>query len=219
MATIQNLIDTSTARLLDPHKTQWGDTEMLAHFQAGYAYLHQLLINHRIRWAVAASPAASITTVAGTGEYALPEGGIAAMYEGDKSDETGVWLYEAGMAASYLTPVDESEAVNFLAASNARPSLYYLSGSKIGLLPKPDKAYSLNFTYYVPVATLALSTAAPYGDLFNQALSAFASSRAQSRAGMITTGEMALYNELEAQALAIAKKRTPIPTKIKVRRN
>ena len=217
MATAQTIIDNSLARQMDPHETQWSDTELLAWLNKGVNYLHQVLINNQIDWAVT-DTAAAVTTVDGTELYDL-ESDFWGMVEGDSAkQESGVWLDKTTTYA-FLTPCDQRESVKFTGADESEPTQFYLTATQIGLLPVPDDAYTLNYRYYTSPATLLLATDMPYSGLFNEPLSSFMSSRALTRNGMMTSGEMAIYNELESQALAIARRRTPIPNRIKVRKS
>ena len=215
MATAQNIIDNSLARQMDPHETQWSDTELLAWLNKGVNYLHQVLINNQIDWAVT-DAATAVTTVDGTELYDL-ESDFWGMVEGDSAKGDGsVWL-DKTTSYAFLTPCGQHESIKFTGADRGEPTQYYLTATQIGLLAVPDAVYVLKYRYYTTPTTLLIATAMPYGDLFNEALSSFMSSRALTRNGMMAAGEMAIYNELESQALAIARRRTPIPNRIKMR--
>ena len=215
MATAQTIIDNSLARQMDSYETQWSDAELLAWLNKGVNYLHQILINNQIDWAVT-DKSAAVSTVDGTELYDL-ETDFWGMVEGDSAKgETGVWL-DKTTSYAFLTPCDQRESVKHTGADEGEPTQYYLTGTQIGLLSVPDDVYTLYYRYYTSPVTLALATSMPYSDLFNEPLSSFMSSRALTRNGMMASGEMAIYNELESQALAIARRRTPIPNRIKVR--
>lgn len=217
MATAQNIIDSSLARQMDQGETQWTETELLAWLNNGVSYLHQVLINNRIDWATT-STATPVSTVADTELYDL-EGDFWSMVEGDSAKGEGsVWL-DKTTSYAFLTPCGQHESIKFTGADTGEPTQYYLTATQIGLLAVPDAVYVLKYRYYTTPTTLLIATAMPYGDLFNEALSSFMSSRALTRNGMMTSGEMAIYNELETQALTIARRRTPIPNRIKVRKS
>ena len=215
MATAQNIIDNSLARQMDTSKTQWSDPELLALLNKGVDYLHQVLINNQIDWATT-STATTVSTVAATELYDL-ESDFLGMVEGDSAKgEGGVWL-DKTTSYAFLAPCDQRESVKFTGADRGEPTQYYLTATQIGLLAVPDAVYALKYRYYTTPTTLLVSSTMPYSGLFNEALSSFMSSRALTRNGMMTSGEMAIYNELESQALAIARRRTPIPNRLKMR--
>lgn len=214
--TAQNIIDVSLARARDPHETQWTDAQLLAHLNKGVHYLHSKLIGHQVDWATTKIGIA-IPTVDGTELYNLPSD-FWSMHPGNGINETGVWLNKT-TSYSFLAPVDQRESVLGIGSDEAEPTRYYLTETQIGLLPVPDAVYTLMLRYYFSPITMTLTTVMPYGNIFNEALSSFMSSRALADAGLIAAGEMSIYNELETTALTIAQRRTPKSVGFKLRRS
>ena len=117
---------------------------------------------------------ASITTVDGTLEYSLPEGIIApfpapvvvATVYGLVED--GVWIEGEDW---FLKEVSEEDKVHFNVDENtSQPQYYYLTEDfKMGLLPVPDDAYTVNLMYWKPVAALTTSASTmPWKDIWNR---------------------------------------------------
>lgn len=204
MATAQTLIDSTQARAKDPSKTQWSDTEMLGYVNSAIDYIHGKLIEAQSELALKYNTAA-ITTVDGTETYDLPTD-FWAVYEGDKRDRTGVHLID-GTEYAWLAPCSPSDSIEATGNDESRPTQFYITSDKLGLLPVPDDAYTIKIRYYFQSPTVALSGTMPWSGLFNEPIKSFISSRAFARREMTAEGELAIYNELEDKAMRIVSKR------------
>lgn len=203
MATIQNVIDSSIARYQDPDKTLWADTELLAYANKAVSYLNQLLIQRNDPLGLSGTV---ITTANGTETYALPSGFIA-MYRGKSSEQSGMWIDD-----NFLWPVRETEKVNYYDDDGGEPKYYYIIDGYIGLLPVPDDEYTVNYRYFSTQDALELSTPStmPWGGVFDEAVSMFITSLANTRGEMDVSMLTQIYAELERSAMAVVAARTPM---------
>lgn len=209
MATVQNVIDASIARYIDPDKTTWADTELLAYTQKAYDYTNQQLI---LRNDPIALSSFTVSITDGTELYPFPDSLFLAMYGGAKVGESGVWITD-----KFLIPCRETERVSYANSGEAEPDKYYLTNDYIGFLPVPDTSYTVTCRYFARPSTLTVSSVMPYNNLFNEAISAFVTSMANARLQQDISGITDLYNELEKKALGVASVRNQVRPKMRNR--
>jgi hypothetical protein len=218
MSTVQTLLNTTIARYIDPDKTTWADAELLAYVQMAVNYINQLLIN---RNDVFAAKQGTITTVAAAETVTFVTCTMTdfmAMYKGNKHDNTGVWINN-----SFLEPCRELERSDYMDSDGTmqtgQPAKYYVGDSYIGFLPVPNDVYSVKCMYFYTPTALALGTTMPFNGVFDLAISAYVTSMAAARSERDISAMTALYNELEAQALAVTNARNAIRPKMVNRRS
>ena len=210
MATLQNVLDASIARYIDPDKTTWADAELTAYANKAQDYLNQILIRRNDPMAI---KSATFSLVDGTETYSLPSDFIA-MWPGPKPPtQTGIWIVD-----NFLQPVRETERINYVDADEAEPLYYYITTTTCGFLPVPDTSYTATYRYFYTPAALAVSSTMPWGGVFNEAISMFITNMANARIQQDVSMAMDLYNELERQALGVLSVRTPIRPRLVNRR-
>jgi hypothetical protein len=199
--TAQTLIDNNFARQKDLYKTQWTDAVMLTYVQKGLDYTARLLINMN---SDLARSTGTVTLAAGTQEYDL-SGNLDNFWQ---IVPEGVYL-----DTKPLLPMTKDDAIRAgTGTTDDAPEYYYLTGTKIGLVLTPSAtsatAYpTLTCRYYAAPVTLTLTTNMPYKNLFNEPISAFASSLALMKTEVPTGELLAVYNALEEATIAIVRKR------------
>jgi hypothetical protein len=213
MSTVQNVLDGSIARYIDPDKTTWVDAELLAYVQKGVNYINQLLIN---RNDISATKSGTISITSGNETVsftACTMTDFVAMYKGNKLDNTGVWINN-----SFLDPCREPERSDYMdddgTMQTEQPAKYYVGSSYLGFLPVPDDSYTVDCLYFYKQSALTVGSSMPFNDVFNEAISAFVTSMAAARTERDIAAMTALYNELETQALAVTNARNAIRPKM-----
>lgn len=215
MATVQNILDATMVRYMDPDKTTWADAELLSICQKGVDYIQQILIN---RGDPFATKTATLSITDGTEAYTFSAmtpaiTDFVGMYQGSKLDTTGVWISD-----SFLDPCRYDYRVAYANSSEGEPVKYYLTSTSIGFLPVPDTTYTVTFMYFYKQSTLALGTAMPFGGIFDLAIGTFIDAMAAARNEQDISNITQLYNELEAQAIGVMSRRTPIRPVMRNRR-
>jgi len=213
VATVQNALDATMVRYMDPDKTTWADTELLSICQKSVDYIQQILINRKD---ITATKLGTITLVDGTETYLFSANTMTdfiAMWPGSKLNETGVWISD-----NFLTPCRRTERVSYVNSDESEPQKYYLTDTAVGVLPVPDTAYTLSCLYFFKQPTLALGTTMPFNGVFDLAIGAFIDSMAAARNEQDISNITQLYNELEAQAIGVTSARTPIRPVMRNRR-
>lgn len=213
MATVQNILDATMVRYMDPDKTTWSDAELLTIVQKAVDYIQQILIN---RGDVMATKTTHLHTADGTETYtwaSLSITDFVAMYQGSKLDTTGVWISD-----SFLSPCRYEDKVAYVSASEGEPIKYYITDTLIGFLPVPDAIYQVDFMYFYKQPALALGTTMPFNGVFDLAISTFVDAMAAARNEQDISNITQLYNELESKALGVVSKRTPIRPAMRNRR-
>lgn len=208
MATAQEIIDNSLARLKDADESEWVDATLLALLNKGVAYVHQLLIKHGSPLAM---KEATFDTVADTEAYTLSDEGITDLWglvEDKTRGDFGVWFTDSD-SHYFLEPCDKQKSIEYTNADSGTPAYYYLTATQIGFLPVPDSVVTMHLRYYCQHTALALGGTMPYNGLFDEALSVFMSNMAMLLSEFSTLEMTAIYNELEATALGIARNRLP----------
>lgn len=215
MATVQNILDATMVRYMDPDKTTWADAELLSICQKAVDYIQQLLIN---RGDVTATKTTTLSIVDGTEAYAFASmtpaiTDFVGMYQGSKLSTTGVWISD-----SFLTPCRYEDRVAYTSTDESEPVKYYITSTGLGFLPVPDTTYTVTYMYYFKQPTLALGTTMPFNGVFDLAIGTFIDSMAAARNEQDISNITQLYNELESQALGVTSRRTPIRPVMRNRR-
>lgn len=198
--TAQTLIDNSLARAKDPDDIQWTDADLLNYMNKAVSYIHMKLVQMNSELAVSAG---TVTMVAATQEYDL-SGNLDNFW---KMVRNGVYF------TTPLTEISLEDAKRAGSTSTGvAPTAYYLTAAKIGLVPIPAAAAvivapTLYCRYFAKETTLALGTAMPYKNLFNEAISTFASSLALFKTEAQSAEYLSVYNALEEATMDIAKNR------------
>jgi len=200
VVTAQTVIDNSLARQKDPDDTQWTDANLLNYINKAVSYIHMKLIQMNNELAVSTG---TIAMVASTQEYDL-SGNLDNFY---KMCPNGVYFTEP------LTKISLEDAKRAGATTTATaPTAYYLTAAKIGVVYTPTAAAvvlapTLYCRYFAKETTLALGTTMPYKNLFNEAISTFASSLALFKTEESSAEYLSVYNALEESTMEIASKR------------
>jgi len=106
-------------------------------------------------WPFREALSTSITTVAGTQSYTLPQ---------TINMPLGVWVTSI-KEPNKLVPVTRKERDTFTFSGNGRPLFYFLFGpDSLQLYPTPDNAYPLLIEYQARIADLVLTTDEPIFD-------------------------------------------------------
>jgi hypothetical protein len=200
--TAQTVIDNSIARAKDSYETQWSDAALLVELQRGLDYVHRILINLGSPLAMSSG---TITMVAATQEYDL-SGNLDDFW---RMVHKGVYF----STGDPLTPITQEDAHRAgTTATDDAPTAFYLSGTKLGVVPVPSATSvasygTLNCRYFAKPTTLTLSTNMPYKNLFNEPISAFASSLAMFKTDTPQAEYLSVYNALEAATIEIVRNR------------
>lgn len=200
--TAQTLVDNSIARMKDPQKTQWTDATLLVPVNKAVDYIQRILINLNSALAISSD---DITIVGGTQEYAL-SGNLDNFW---RMAENGV--YFAG--EDPLTPITLEDAKRAGATTtDTAPVAFYLTDAAIGLVYTPTatsaSAYpTLTCRYYAQPTALTLTSTMPYKNLFNEPISAFATSIAMFKTDTPQAEYLSVYNALEEMTLGIVRNR------------
>jgi len=198
--TAQTTVDNSLARQKDPDKTQWTDAGLLNYMNKAVSFIHMKLIQMNNELAVSTG---TVTMVASTQEYDL-SGNLDNFW---KMKRNGVYF------TTPLTEISLEDAKRAGATTtNSAPTAYYLTAAKIGVVPVPTAtaviaAPTLYCRYFAKETTLALATAMPYKNLFNEVISTFASSMALFKTEASSAEYLSVYNALEESTMEIASKR------------
>lgn len=216
---VQTLLDSTIARYIDPDKTTWLDTELLSYVQAGVDYINQLLVN---RNDIYGTKSGTIALADGTATVTFGECSMTdfmAMYKGSRPEESGVWIEDLDANLHFLEATRETDVVNYGSAADDEnlPEKYYVTSTGFGFLPIPDDVYTVSCLYFCKQATLSVGSSMPFNDMFNEAIKAFVTSMAAARTERDIVAMMALYNELEKQALVVCSGRNPVKLKIRNR--
>jgi hypothetical protein len=214
MAKVGSILNSTMVRYMDPDKTTWSDAELLSMLQRGVDYIQQLLIS---RNDITGTKSGTITLLDGVGTYSLATNGMSdfvAMYRGERSDESGVWIDD-----KFLLPCRQTEAVNYSGDEETEPDLYYITSTSLGVLPIPDTSYSLVCLYFYKQPPLVRESDMPYNDVFNMAIATFVDAMASARNEQDVSVLTQLYNELESSALIVSRSRTPIVPTIRYRKS
>lgn len=176
-----------------------------------------------------ATGSGSITLVDGTETYTLADNSMGDMWvmgkiTGGKYDgEYDIYLTDA--SANIYKPLkmvaygDRYQYVQSGTSSEARPTGFYFTSSKIGFLPVPDAAYTCTIGRYIPnFTTLATSAATmPHKNLFNlqveEGIKLIAKNRNAQGGGI----ESALMDIFQRRALEIARQIEKVDMAIKPR--
>uniref|UniRef100_A0A6M3K2J1 Uncharacterized protein n=1 Tax=viral metagenome TaxID=1070528 RepID=A0A6M3K2J1_9ZZZZ len=195
MATAQNIIDASLARYKDSNEDAWVDDELLAYLNKAVGHAHNVLVRHGSEMAATLT---TVTLATGTQEYALPSDFLAVVQD-------GVWLEDYNP----MEPVPYSQKI-YQGSSQATPTRFYLTRDRIGFIPVPSAAATVNEYYYTTPVTLAVGTSMPYDDLLDEPLSTFMSSLAFSRDELDTSLLNETFNTLEKSVLDVVDRRSPL---------
>lgn len=204
--TVQTLVNNTIVRQKDSQKLDWADAELLIYVNKARDYIHKLLVVDGQEIAITTG---DITMVASTQEYDL---------SGNLDD---FWcmstngVYFTG-ATTPLIPVTAEDKIRYGGSTtNAAPAYYYLTPTKIGVIPIPTATSvsvygTLNCRYFKKEADLALTDSMPYKNIFNEPVSMFVSNMAMLRLGVDTAEYTAIYNNLETSVRAIIARRSQL---------
>lgn len=208
---ISSLTTLFNYELRNEHAKQWDATETLSYVNKWLEFIHMILIEHESELVQTGS--GTITTVAGTDEYALADnsmGDLLAIPHGD-DDYSRVRISGVGI----LTLGDRKDRTAHLISKDAattaysQPSEYYLHGGNFCLLPFPDAVYTIYITDYMPdyTAITAVTESAPYKNLFNNVLVEGVKIIAKNRESYGTAIDAALMELFTDRAMSIIRKR------------
>lgn len=204
--TAQTIIDNSIVRQKDAQKVDWSDAELLIYLNKARDHIHQILVmqNEEI-----AANEGTITIVALTQEYDL-SGNLDDFW---KMAPNGVWF---NGYTSILSPATVEDKIRYgSTTTDTAPDLYYLTSTKLGLIPKPTATSVITYNalkcrYYKKETDLSLSSYMPYKNIFNEAISVFIDSMAMMRLGVDSSEYTAIYNALEKTVFEILAKRSQL---------
>ena len=201
--TAQNMIDASYIRYADPAKTEWADAELLVYLNDGIEYAFQAL--HKLNSDLIKT-VGSITTAATTQEYTLNDDFWAMC-------ENGVTL-SGGISKALVPGTYDDKTRNGTTTTAADPKVYYLTDTKLGLIPIPTTASAAAYTtiscrYFKKPTAIALGGSLPWRNIFNAPIKAFMCSFALLRNQRSLEAQNLIYNTLEAAVVELATRRTP----------
>lgn len=206
--TAQAVIDSSIARAKDPNKSQWADAQLLIFLNKAYDYVHKLLIKLQSELVVTS---ASVNMVATTQEYEL----ATSLPDFWGMADNGVFFAGLGIPLDPVAYEDKIRTKSTVTSTSMpAPTMYYVTATHLGVIPIPAVASvtsypALTCRYFKANTALALGTAMPYKNLFNEPIAVFMDHAALIKTSE-NTGELtALYNALETSTLDIAKRRSP----------
>jgi hypothetical protein len=128
---------------------------------------------------------------------------------GDLLFPVHVWVSEY----SELEQVPESERMSHVIAEEqsanaySQPSMYYLEGDNIGLLPFPDATYTIRLKYIPDYTALTTASTMPFRNLFNNVLVEGVKIIAKNREEYGTAVDAAIMELFQDRAMSVIRKR------------
>lgn len=181
---------------------QWEAAETLAYVNKWMEYVHMMMAEHECDMVLTGS--GSFTTVEGTETYDLSANSM-----GDLWFPVHVWCdsYNELEQVSEAERMSHQIAYEQSASAYSQPSMYYLEGDNIGLLPFPDDTYTINVKYIPDYTALTTASTMPFKNLFNNTLVEGVKIHAKNREEYGTAVDAALMELFQDRAMSVIRKR------------